>query len=74
MNYDIKDNTGKAFINSYRTSENHPNFKGKLKVDGVMKDISVWKKLDKNGKEFLSISVQPEYKPTKKQDDEEVPF
>lgn len=74
MNFDIKDNTGKAFINNYRTMESHPNFKGKLKVDGVVKDVSIWKKLDKNGKEFLSISVQPEWKPTNKQNDEDVPF
>lgn len=74
MNYDIKDNTGKAFVNHFRTAENHPNFKGKLKVDGVVKDISVWKKLDKNGKEFLSISVQPEWKPANEKNDEDVPF
>ena len=44
MNYDIKDNTGKAFINNFRTTESRPHFKGKLKVDGVVKDVSIWKK------------------------------
>lgn len=74
MSYDIKDNTGKAFINNFRTTESRPHFKGKLKVDGMVKDVSIWKKLDKNGKEFLSISVQPEWKPANKQNDEDVPF
>ena len=73
MNYDIKDNTGKAFINNFRTKESHPNYKGKLKVDGVVKDVSIWKKLDKNGNAFLSISVQPEWEATNKKD-EDIPF
>ena len=39
---EIKNNKGSIFKNDYKTKDTHPDYKGKMVVDGVNKDIAVW--------------------------------
>lgn len=54
------DNTGKGalFANDRKETDNHPDMKGKLNVDGVEHWFSAWWKTPRNGGEqFLSLSL-----------------
>lgn len=55
-----KDNTGVLFPNSYKQSQNHPDYKGTATIDGVDKEIAIWIKQGKKG-EFFSISFSEPY-------------
>jgi len=57
MAYEQKDNSGSMFIEDVGNT-NRPNFKGSIRVGGVDYWISGWNKVSKNGKEFISLSVQ----------------
>ena len=52
-------NSGALFDNSRKTTANHPDFNGSLDVGGVQYWISGWKKKDRNGNTFVSLSVNP---------------
>lgn len=52
-------NSGALFDNSRKTTANHPDFNGSLDVGGVQYWISGWKKKDRNGNTFVSLSVKP---------------
>lgn len=52
-------NSGALFDNSRKTTANHPDFNGSLDVGGIQYWISGWKKKDRNGNTFVSLSVKP---------------
>lgn len=52
-------NSGALFKNDKKTSDNHPDYKGSINVDGVEYWLSSWLKTSKAGSKFMSISVQP---------------
>jgi hypothetical protein len=51
-------NRGAIFKNLKKTSDNHPDYTGKLDVDGAEYWVSAWLKTGKSGK-FMSLSVKP---------------
>ena len=59
MAYEQRDNSGSVFNNNRRESEKHANLTGKGMINGVMHWINVWKKKDKNGNTWLSLSFKP---------------
>lgn len=81
-------NRGAIFKNDNKNSENHPDYRGKINVDGVDKEISLWLKVSKDGtKKFFSASISNPYvKPTEnaqplkpiadaiEQEDDDLPF
>jgi hypothetical protein len=57
-------NRGAIFKNDKKTTDNHPDYTGKLDVDGAEYWVSAWIKTGKSGK-FMSLSVKPrDQKPT----------
>lgn len=58
MAYD-NTNSGALFTNEEKKSEKHPDFSGKINVKGEDFYISGWKKMSKNNKKFISVSVKP---------------
>ena len=59
--YEHKDDTGSLFKNE-KTSENQPDYKGKAKVNGELKDMAAWVNKSKDGtKTYLSITFQKPY-------------
>jgi hypothetical protein len=57
-----KENTIVIFKNNKKLNDKHPDYTGKVNVDGVTKDISLWVKEGKSGK-FFSGLVKEEWKP-----------
>ena len=51
-------NRGALFTNDRKETDSHPDFTGKLNVEGKEYWLSAWKK-EGNGKRFLSVSVKP---------------
>jgi uncharacterized protein (DUF736 family) len=54
-------NRGALFRNQYKKDSKHPDYKGKLNVEGKDFELSAWTKEAKDGSNFLSISVQEPY-------------
>ena len=68
-------NSGALFRNDKKETEKHPDYKGSLNVDGTDYWLSAWLKESKEGKKFMSLSVQPKDGQAKsKQPDEDLPF
>ena len=60
MSYEHKANTGSLFPNK-KTADNHPDYKGKIKVGDVEYDLAGWIKKTDNG-QFLSLKISTPYK------------
>jgi uncharacterized protein (DUF736 family) len=54
-------NRGAIFKNDYKQKDTQPDYKGKINVDGVEKEISLWVKTSKDGKSFFSASISEPY-------------
>lgn len=60
---ELKQNKGVIFQNE-KKSENAPDWKGQINVDGKIKDIALWAKVAQDGiKEYFSVSISEPYKP-----------
>lgn len=53
--FEQKNNSGSIFSNN-KKAENHPDFKGKCKVNGVEMEVALWKKVSAKGTEWMSMS------------------
>lgn len=54
-------NRGTLFKNNRKEKESHPDYNGKINVNGENYDLSAWLKESKSGMKFFSISVRPPY-------------
>jgi hypothetical protein len=72
-----KDNSGLIFKNTKKSADNHPDYKGQIKIDGKVKDIGLWVRKDKNGVSYfgaaLTEPMQKESKPADSAKDD-LPF
>ena len=62
MSYD-NTNTGALFKNAKKTSENQPDYRGPINVEGVDLEIAAWLKTSKKGEKFMSLKVGPKWEP-----------
>jgi hypothetical protein len=58
MTYD-NTNRGAIFENDRKENDNHPDMKGQINVEGAEFWVSGWWKEDRNGNEYMSLSVNP---------------
>ena len=80
MNQYDNTNRGVLFVERNKKSDNHPDFNGKINVDGVERYISAWMNKSQKGEDYFSLSLgkvveQPkaQQKPAE-DDDSDVPF
>jgi uncharacterized protein (DUF736 family) len=52
-------NRGALFKAKNKPSDNHPDYSGKINVDGTEFWLSAWIKESKEGEKYMSLSVQP---------------
>ena len=52
-------NRGVLFKNDRKQSNNHPDYKGNLNVDGKEYWLDAWVKESKAGNKFFSVSINP---------------
>lgn len=57
MAYD-NTNRGALFKNDKKETDKHPDYKGKLNVNGRDFYLSAWLKTAKDGNKYMSLSVQ----------------
>ena len=78
MAYETKDNSGSLFKNDKKVEgSNQPDYQGNCMVNGKMMDMSVWIKVSKSGKKFMSMQFKPSYVKSPKSSDtdrEPIPF
>lgn len=55
-----KENTGAIFKND-KKAENHPDWKGKINVNGKEMDIALWNRTSKNGVNYVSAKLSEPY-------------
>ena len=63
INMEQKENSGAIFKNNYKKAETHPDYKGKMNVDGKDKEVALWVRETKNGEKFFSMAISEPYKP-----------
>jgi len=56
-------NKGVIFTNNYKKADTHPDFKGKINVEGLEKEIALWVKKDKNGNAMFSAAISNPWNP-----------
>jgi hypothetical protein len=52
-------NSGTFFINDRKEKETHPDYNGKINVEGKEYYLKGWKKTAKSGLTFMSLAVNP---------------
>ena len=80
---ETKNNSGAIFKNDKKTAETHPDYKGKVNVNGADMEVALWVKESKAGMKYFSATFQEPYvKPPVlsppaepfAQDDDDLPF
>jgi len=82
MTYETKEKSGSLFKNNKKEKENHPDMTGEVKIEGKIYWASGWKKVDKNGNTWISMSFkEKDFTPAKEAAkatvddfDDEIPF
>ena len=60
---ETKLNTGAIFKNDKKASDKHPDYRGKINVDGKDKDISLWLNTSEKGTKYFSVKISEVWKP-----------
>jgi uncharacterized protein (DUF736 family) len=58
---ETKNNSGAIFKNDKKTSENHPDYKGKVNVNGKDMEVALWLRESKAGMKYFSASFSEPY-------------
>ena len=58
---ETRNNTGAIFKNDNKKAENHPDYKGKVLVNGKEMEIALWLKTSAKGVKFFSASFSEPY-------------
>jgi uncharacterized protein (DUF736 family) len=53
---ETRNNTGAIFKNDNKKAENHPDYKGKVNVNGKEMEVALWLKTSAKGVKFMSAS------------------
>ncbi len=74
--FEMKPNSGSLWKNEDKTEDKHPDYKGKILIEGVgEKDIGAWIKVKKDGKtKFLALRISEPWKPTKQRAPQDKPL
>ena len=59
-----KTNTGAIFKNTNKKADNHPDYKGKVNVNGKEMEVALWVKQGKAGSYFSASFGEPYVAPT----------
>jgi uncharacterized protein (DUF736 family) len=57
MAYELREKSGSVFTNNFKKKETHPDYTGDILVNGVPSTVALWKRSDRNGKEYFGVSI-----------------
>jgi uncharacterized protein (DUF736 family) len=63
MGFESKDGSGALFKNEDKDTEQHPDYRGNIKIQGQEYWLSAWIKESKAGRKYMSLSAQPKNPP-----------
>ena len=58
MAWETRENSGSMFKNTRKERETHADMTGEINVNGTLYWLNGWRKIDKNGNPWLSLSVR----------------
>lgn len=58
---ETKNNSGAIFKNDKKTAETHPDYKGKVNVNGADMEVALWLKTSQSGMKYFSASFSEPY-------------
>ena len=58
---ETRNNTGAIFKNDNKKADNHPDYKGKVNVNGKEMEVALWLKTSAKGVKFMSASFSEPY-------------
>ena len=58
MAWETRENSGSMFKNTRKERETHADMTGEINVNGKLYWINGWRKVDRNGNPWLSLSVR----------------
>ena len=58
---ETRNNSGAIFKNENKKSENQPDYKGKVNVNGKDMEVALWLKTSAKGVKFFSVSFNEPY-------------
>ena len=58
---ETKNNTGAIFKNDKKIAETHPDYKGKVNVNGADMEVALWLKTSQAGMKYFSATFQEPY-------------
>lgn len=61
--FELNENQVMIFKNERKQKETHPEYQGKIMVNGEIRDIKLWVRTGPSGKKFFSGVHEPEWKP-----------
>ena len=66
--FEMKPNTGTLFKNTEKKDDKHPDYKGKVLIEGVgEKELAAWIKTARDGKtKYMSLVISEPWKPKPK--------
>lgn len=71
MAYDDS-NRGVLFANDRKDKDSQPDFRGKGNYNGTDFEVAAWKKKDRNGKSFISLSFKEPYRKEQRADIDDI--
>jgi uncharacterized protein (DUF736 family) len=61
---EAKNNSGAIFKNDKKTKETHPDYRGKVMVNGKEMEVALWVKESAKGLKYFSAAFSEPYVPT----------
>ena len=58
---ETRNNTGAIFKNDNKKADNHPDYRGKVNVNGKEMEVALWLKTSAKGVKFMSASFSEPY-------------
>lgn len=79
MSFELDNDTGTIFKNKDKSSDKHPDYTGKIKLDGTERQIALWLRESKNGTKYMFAKVsdfqaKEEKKEPVEEFSDEIPF
>jgi uncharacterized protein (DUF736 family) len=71
---ETKTNTGAIFKNDKKQKETHPDYRGKINVEGKELEIALWLKESAKGMKYFSVSISEPYTPEQPAQREQAPI